>query len=1453
MPIERTAMFYEDLVDALGGSNLEGTSGYYEGWSPNVYKTILIFENGLLYETHGNLKPVWKPFKRNKGTSKKHPLSVFSLKQFGCLEVLGYPQQYHRNLSSMFPAQTRLNVVMEWYDNPVEGVIPTEFVNYIAAERAEKGTELYFHQLDVCQQMLETFEIGGFEMSSFEESCRNAPLAPNVYALDRKEGELWSLLKSTSEYMSDLDDLDTKEIHSVDTSGGYFAEEWLPLLKLGADKNHTLYSDLNLVLSRFIDSSADKEAYPWIRSFNPSVLGTGREAEWSGVFLDNNAPESENVFTVIKAFPKEVRAKLYPKVSVARDETLEGLLTKLESVRDGFESGDEDSLNIDGAEKFYAGLVQGTVLDVLESYDKIFASGFGVLKPVGVLTETDGNGQLIALSSDGRVIKKGYSSLHLNIWRLIQDSLGLICYDCRDINEMAQIAVSNPDNSYFPYKMLEYAFGRCANTGERDLYPPHSSAKSWGDYKNDQVAKSLKTLLNRVVVAVCRAHPENKYIDLQSEVNEAIGRIKRSLMTCVLVSSYDELNSLPVKVKVRVLTGGEDATVLSSDLLLTAVRNTLGTAGGRGSQTYEPTYEGNFVEFRHETDAKLANVEPLFAYKLLQSSLDAGIPLDPNNAILGIKSNDTIAYSGADGIKMNLHTSHLGIAGSRAGKGLLTQAIQASNLVVGKPVGLADNKPDMSSLMLNLAPASFVVNGSNINSAPDKGDDIFSVFTPDYVRSLESRAQIPDYLHNLTSFVPGYSGTLGTMVYLRYVLLALGILAVRSKGGEYPAMLGGEQGVCFIFDEISNTGSQLRTLLYGQALKTHLLPARYMDSYDRWVEAGKGDKSRPKINANPEDFWYSAVYDSLRRSLNQLFMLKNAGFKNMEALKSDVYLIGQDKEFPISDAGEIDLLLPPPNAESKGTATRPQTTSLLSSLACIGRTDALLGYNPDHPDILNQDPNRGGVAKSKLNDKARNFAYLPDFAGKTLEGAFSGDERVAEKAVYFKPALLFADGSPDGYCWNNSVQFMQSAGLTDIEGVVVRNSDESGNLHSGIGFEGYLNLAGISRDGVQAIQDKLSQSAQIVVESLGYSGSWMDFLLDLRPDWIFSVEDIYRAFSSDDYTSPLTKDFRKVYPECFSTDFGSHTLEMSVSEFESEDTPDDDNWDFNIPDDLNISQPSEPLETVMSPFAKVDLPPDAGDYMPDLELPLGGTTFEGTPLREFQVVEMTPEGFQQALMGDLKRYVGDWERVKSVSVVGGQLILNRTVYRTKVADSWKDGHLIPQYMKESVKTSNIAPMIDWKLLQAMTELRVLSFDSWEFFLTYVTPDLGLTRNKFAPGYLFQMFPKLQAVQIGDDAWDFNTYSKQVGVPSGVVRLDAINLATRVGTSYLSRGRSMTWQYTKDVWKRDDLGGLSKVWRTGMGLAGLATVGATELTGRGLGGLFNSIGSALSAYRQELKG
>lgn len=104
----------------------------------------------------------------------------------------------------------------------------------------------------------------------------------------------------------------------------------------------------------------------------------------------------------------------------------------------------------------------------------------------------------------------------------------------------------------------------------------------------------------------------------------------------------------------------------------------------------------------------------------------------------------------------------------------------------------------------------------------------------------------------------------------------------------------------------------------------------------------------------------------------------------------------------------------------------------------------------------------------------------------------------------------------------------EDAGLTWDDLLNDNLSDDSTpdnkHLHSGIGFEGYIRMmaGGIPSDSMGA-SGKLANA--FVQQVFGYQGTYIDFLCDLRPEWIITLSGIDKSTGVSDVKSRLASTF----------------------------------------------------------------------------------------------------------------------------------------------------------------------------------------------------------------------------------------------------------------------------------------------------------------------------------------
>lgn len=799
---------------------------------------------------------------------------------------------------------------------------------------------------------------------------------------------------------------------------------------------------------------------------------------------------------------------------------------------------DDEDLVID----YYSDSVTGTINHILTEYNKIFASGYEVLTPAGILTENSKGYGVLTHIDGGTSVKDKVERNLQHLYAALKERMGIVEVHARSLSEISRVIVNRVDskgrsyegNLYFPYKLLEYAYGQKHvagnDSGSLTTYEGHSNRDSWEDYAKSEVRDSLKeAILRTIYIALAndnlQGEPESPRANARAA--EVMNAFTKAFLTCILVSRFDKTNGNIVSLKVRILS--EDFSDGGENILLSVLNKSHGTLdGSKGLQVYRPIHSGYFHEYFVELNTKLANAEPKFAYHALEAVKRAGGELNYSNCIFGLDSNDRILKNGGV-IDLQKKLSHLVVAGSRAGKGVWTFSILAASVLSKRPVFYLDNKPDMASLFLKYGPSGFALNGSNITYDPENGTDYFGQFTN--VDSWIRHDRVPEYVADV--FGGRTYRDLGAAIYLRALTMMTGILAARADAPQHVDRLGGPEGIVLVVDEVANANANLMGLL-GKG-RSRMAAESYAN---KLREANESD-SKAKIDAdkpNEGDYWFTQFYKDMQTSLEELYRLSNAGLKNVESSKSDIFMLTQEPPEMITSLGEVSDLFVRANKNSKGTSKAIDNPKILPSFGLLGGVDVFAGYDRDNRAFLAQG-NKASKASQWLNEINRGFGYLKSY-NPEVRDKFN-TVPLAEKAVYYKPFLLFADGKQDSYFVRNSLEYMKESGV-DADVVISRNSvpgDET-RINPAVGFMGYLEKAGMGESEVTSVLNKSGEIAQYVTNMMGYPGTWRELLLDFRPEWMFSVADILAALKEGtsllDSNKKKHKDFLYVYPEAFS-------------------------------------------------------------------------------------------------------------------------------------------------------------------------------------------------------------------------------------------------------------------------------------------------------------------------------
>lgn len=835
--------------------------------------------------------------------------------------------------------------------------------------------------------------------------------------------------------------------------------------------------------------------------------------------------------------------------------------------------GGHEDYNLKDAVDYYAAHIDTVVSDIISNYTKLFKAGYQLKRPVGVLGEQGESGKLMTLSGSTQTFTKPNPVIRA-LYQLTVAEYDLKILPYRSVDHIASIIVNgvtpdgatvSPDSRlYFPYKMLEFAYGRKtpkATEGGRTNYPKHSDKMNWEAYASE-VDENLRQVTTGIVAKILGNFEDVDYFDakVESSISESLSRFKDVFTTCILVGEFPLIKGLPSLLKVRTLLPYElhNSYNVATEAMKVGI-SSLGTDPFEGI----PIHDGVYHMYTHEYNHSLANSKPMYAYHAAKSLKESGHEVNYKNMIIGLGLDDSILQNGSGNVNLVPNMSHFLVAGSRAGKGVDSMAKLAAALKSGKPVFYLDNKPDIGAVLLDIEPNSFVVNGQLVTSSQDGGTNLSSHFMGNSPLANVSPQGIPSYLYSSSDALfrgRSYS-QLGAVFYARALQLVMLITYFRTLDDISAKVDLGDKanGIVAFFDEFNVTqDSGLGPLM--QKIYFNYARTDYAEAERTAQETGKKNSVRkPSQNA----YWGTAFTESLKNTAMMLADGTKAGYMNGEAAASDIYIVGQDLPDVIESAEDFDDFYPTHRGKNTERAQFASgkgggKTQPLVPLVSPGGADIFVGYNLKHSNYLNQSR---GFAKDKLDKDARLFAYIPSYNRGIKKQIESANEEFARNVpTYYKPLLLLADADMDKYFVKNAMSYAIESGI-DAESIILDNAqeDEQGNplkfekrqfsdnkghtysteyrIHSAVGLKDYLNYIGMDDSSISASLRSASDMAQRVVTALGYEGTWREFVQDLRPEYMIHASNVLESLKTGQRLSDLNaktfSEFREGYPEAF--------------------------------------------------------------------------------------------------------------------------------------------------------------------------------------------------------------------------------------------------------------------------------------------------------------------------------
>lgn len=809
--------------------------------------------------------------------------------------------------------------------------------------------------------------------------------------------------------------------------------------------------------------------------------------------------------------------------------------------------------------------VERTVTSIISVYEQVMAGGFEIEPYFGVSTLMRNVGTIKVDNGKAKVYKsvalKGLADILSKQYRVSVSSE-------RQFN-MEEILTSDKP-VYFPFKIVEYVFGRVSTKNIKSGdYSRFDGGSGWEAYASSYVKPNLKHFLNRGIKHYVETNGlvedgdlafEDEFRDIQG-IKQALKKMERSMVTMAIVpelestsANYENWSS--IKLRLVDVTESLPTNQKLIGLIIRDLMDGLGSSSGQeykvASEMIEDLASYKVYEYEHIFDSKMANIRPLFAYQALDALQSKGETVDWSNIILGKGSSGrTITSKEGSSINLSSQLIHNIIAGSRSGKGVMTLNILSTAIASERPVFYLDRKPDMAALfaeyvgLQNNTPNMFIANGSAYEGRFDPS----GVLNYDNMQE-KWRSRVPEWW-DATSYKD-----IGDVVYYRGILFTLGILLLRfwaetADRGLYNK-LGGDNGVAIVFDEFTNWQNAFSAKrmnprgansLFGKDMllnKKDLSEIeKALDEIDELGEEGHlGSRQKSTLrNANnvlntlrsEKRAYASDLLDNLDRTLMTLDEKKNAGFKNTEEKRSDIFVIGQNVEIkPLPEGITFSR-----NQASGGlNADRSyENTCAVSNFLYNFSTDWFMGYNRDYPHYMLANE-QSSPSYSKLTGEARNFVYYEGSRDAVMGSVKPSTLR--SNAKYFKPYLILNNAKEPKPLSNDPEERKaqcQQAEFQYVGGVILNTGKEwdkirQQNLQEGtdelrqeIGFFDYLGQLGRGAGSTSDPKETLAKSKEIadmIVRQMGYDGDYLDFLMDLRPEWNFSAQDIVDAFATPD-------------------------------------------------------------------------------------------------------------------------------------------------------------------------------------------------------------------------------------------------------------------------------------------------------------------------------------------------
>lgn len=1048
----------------------------------------------------------------------------------------------------------------------------------------------------------------------------------------------------------------------------------------------------------------------------------------------------------------------------------------------------------------YKGQVSSHVESVLAVYDTIYASGFDVAKPVGILDDTGfyyrkGNRVIREDVRDerGDPIKSVEMMLISNLLRSRFGFKGTT-FTKLDIESLTAMT----DYNMISVLMLKISLG--AVLSDTNTCEPHKEYQGyWEQYRE----KVIKPYLTDNVFGVIIADMLEKGLGYQAVINEFLTIADKLKRTCLVVEWDD------VALKLRIFD--EKNPVVSTYVDDLSVEDYLFKNLQQSCGELISNSRGSLYDVKLVKDVQAYNQEPIFAYQALDGLKASGSLPSWENVILGRLATDkTLTYD------FSKYAHYHVVAASGSGKGVMCLNMLASALGSGYPVFYLDSKPDMAQTIKSIQPDAVVCTGEgcgglNINESE------FLASVPQYAKSLLGNSY-DDF---------------GGIVYLKLLQLAFLVSDLRKKVimDNYPAFTKEELG----YNSKKNQYERLIVFVDELEKATARLSTALGKSKEKYAPFLASKKETQKAMLNEEDMAeiISGAPESARLGLKLFKWEYNLSKEFLDTTKAsariaNIHFIYIYQSYNMGDVAR----------------RSHRDEHVLATLKGFPQTAKIIGAGADYyPEAAMKIPQ---LSRSLTKEK-RWFSLSIGVDGldsqeRTVKALDSGSLKV------FKPYLIL-----------NSSKIDSVSVSTFLSGDEKRRDRFTLNgemKDKRVGFEDYVTdmlLSGNNQETPASLLRVGTALATKVVNRLGYN-TVNDYLYDFNIDSFMTIQEMLVKIANFDESEVV-----KFRPQSLE-DFGDEDSETDVADAESVYNGDTDaeveyedaeeqSSAASFTNDKDYKKTKKAVFDTEQEFERINPSPLTASFF--------GKSFNYTNYEEPLAFELaindtsddaSAESYNalcEKVMSDIEKMIGGYARITNLAILSNRVIVNGVSYSPSTTE--KDVKNLPYDIKNNVLSGQFAWLFDFKKLRVMKNLTHLKFDSSDFVYMKVRKDLGVVFD-FTPSYFFRIIKNLFYLEINGERITAKDPSAGNSMFHKASRSETFyNWCVDAGFSRTKK----TWGSIVDVYSDTDRSALSKTWGLTWRTAVMATVGTATVAAKA-GGLLAKAGKGVVNFVNILK-